>query len=243
MTLWTFERERPGDRAFYARLGWQPTDDERRPHDGDRRRRRSGCAARSRHNERPMTVTFADKLARMPHYEPGTSLDDARKKSEAGGRDQARLERVARCAAPRGGRGDRGGRRRGQPLPGPRGEAAAHADRRAHRDRARAASRSRTGPARSCSPPPRRSASPATEIVYAWPSFSIYPHMSALCGRARDPRAAGRGRRPRPRRDRGRDHRRDPDRDRLQPEQPDRDRAAGRADRRVPRRGSRPRRR
>ena len=24
-----------------------------------------------------MTVTFSEKLARIPHYEPGTSLDDA----------------------------------------------------------------------------------------------------------------------------------------------------------------------
>jgi histidinol-phosphate aminotransferase len=29
-----------------------------------------------------MTVVFADKLARIPHYEPGTSLDDARARAE-----------------------------------------------------------------------------------------------------------------------------------------------------------------
>src|SRR4029453_248692 len=29
-----------------------------------------------------MTVTFADKLARIPHYEPGTSLDDAKARAE-----------------------------------------------------------------------------------------------------------------------------------------------------------------
>ena len=29
-----------------------------------------------------MTVTFADKLARIPHYEPGTSLDDAAARAE-----------------------------------------------------------------------------------------------------------------------------------------------------------------
>ena len=64
---------------------------------------------------------------------------------------------------------------------------------------------------------------PGAEIVYAWPSFSMYPYLPALTGRARDPRAAGRGRRPRPRRDGGRGHRRDPAADRLQPQQPDRD--------------------
>ena len=29
-----------------------------------------------------MTVTFAEKLARIPHYEPGTSLDDAKARAE-----------------------------------------------------------------------------------------------------------------------------------------------------------------
>ena len=63
------------------------------------------------------------------------------------------------------------------------------------------------------------------------------PVRRAALGRARDPRAAHRRRRARPRRDAGRDHRRDPDRDRLQPEQPDLDPHPDRSDRRV-RRGS-----
>ena len=84
-----------------------------------------------------MTVTFAEKLARMPHYEPGTSLDDAAASGGDRRRDQARLQRVAGRAAPRGGRGDRRGRLGGEPLPRPRGAAAAHADRRPQRDRAR----------------------------------------------------------------------------------------------------------
>src|SRR4051794_7819868 len=29
-----------------------------------------------------MTVTFAEKLSRIPHYEPGTSLDDAKAQAE-----------------------------------------------------------------------------------------------------------------------------------------------------------------
>ena len=62
---------------------------------------------------------------------------------------------------------------------------------------------------------------PGAELVYAWPSFSIYPHLAAMSGaRARD-RAAQRRRRARPRGDGARGHRRHADRDRLQPEQPD----------------------
>ena len=51
---------------------------------------------------------------------------------------------------------------------------------------------------------------PGAEILYAWPSFSMYPYLAALTGRARDPRAARRGRRPRPRGDGGRGDRGDP---------------------------------
>ena len=74
---------------------------------------------------------------------------------------------------------------------------------------------------------------PGDEILYAWPSFSMYPYLPALTGRPRDPRAARRGRRPRPRRDGRRGDRRDPAADRLQPEQPDRDPHPGGRDRRL----------
>ncbi len=37
-------------------------------------------------------------------------------------------------------------------------------------------------PARSCWPRPTPCASPATEIAFAWPSFSMYPHLAALTG-------------------------------------------------------------
>src|SRR5262245_25196420 len=59
-----------------------------------RGRTRSGCSGsgreqrpplakpRARHNVRSMTVTFAEKLSRIPHYEPGTSLDDAKEQAE-----------------------------------------------------------------------------------------------------------------------------------------------------------------
>ena len=66
---------------------------------------------------------------------------------------------------------------------------------------------------------------PGAELVYAWPSFSVYPHLAAASGRARRPRTARRDRPSRPRGDARRDHRRDAARDRLQPEQPDEHRA------------------
>ena len=114
-------------------------------------------------------------------------------------------------------------------------------------ERSRAGSPSATAPARSCSPPPRRSASPGDEIVYAWPSFSMYPYLPALTG-AREIRVPlAEGERPRPRGDGRRGDRRHPAADRLQPEQPDRDPHPRRGDRRLlrarpPARDDRPRR-
>ena len=134
----------------------------------------------------------------------------------------ARLQRVAVGAAPGGRRGDRARRRGREPL-------------------------SRTRPRPCCgggSPSATRSTpaqvavangsceillaaalalcEPGAELVYAWPSFSIYPYLAPLSG-AREIRvAARRRRRARPRRDARRDHRRDPAADRLQPQQPDR---------------------
>ena len=46
----------------------------------------------------------------------------------------------------------------------------------------RAASPSATAPARSCSPRRRRCSSPGAELVYAWPSFSMYPQLAAMSG-------------------------------------------------------------
>ena len=67
---------------------------------------------------------------------------------------------------------------------------------------------------------------PGAEVVYAWPSFSVYPHLAAAIGRPRDHGAARRRGPARPRRDAARDHGGDAAGDRLQPEQPDVDRAA-----------------
>ena len=56
------------------------------------------------------------------------------------------------------------------------------------------ASPSATAPARSCSPAAEAMLEPGAEIVYAWPSFSMYPHLAAMTGAPRDHGAAGRRR-------------------------------------------------
>ena len=61
---------------------------------------------------------------------------------------------------------------------------------------------------------------PDAEIVYAWPSFSIYPHMTAMSGARAITVPAERRGRARPRGDGPRGHRRHPDRAGLQPQQP-----------------------
>ena len=60
----------------------------------------------------PMTITFAEKLARMPGYQAGVPTGQAPEAIAAGEHRPARLQRVAVPAAPEGGRGDRSGRRR-----------------------------------------------------------------------------------------------------------------------------------
>ena len=74
---------------------------------------------------------------------------------------------------------------------------------------------------------------PGAELVYAWPSFSVYPHLAAASGRARDRGPARRQALPPARQDGRGDHRRHAAGDRLQPEQPDLDRAAAGRDRGV----------
>jgi histidinol-phosphate aminotransferase len=133
-----------------------------------------------------MTITFAQKLARLPHYEPGTSLEDARAAAET-----ADAVKLASNESP-------------QP-PHPAvveaiGRAAAEANRYPDPDarllRRRLAERYDTDPARiavsngSCEillAAAEALCEEGAEVVYAWPSFSIYPHMTALSG-ARDVR-------------------------------------------------------
>ena len=62
---------------------------------------------------------------------------------------------------------------------------------------------------------------PGAELVYAWPSFSVYPHLGAASGARAITVALDGERAPRPAGDAARDHGRDAPGDRLQPEQPD----------------------
>jgi histidinol-phosphate aminotransferase len=128
-----------------------------------------------------MTVTFAEKLARIPHYEPGTSLDDAKARAET--TDAIKLasnespfpphpavvEAIARAAA----------------------EVNRYPDPEARVLRSAIAERHETDPARiavsngSCEillAAALALCEPGDEILYAWPSFSIYPHLPALSG-------------------------------------------------------------
>jgi histidinol-phosphate aminotransferase len=128
-----------------------------------------------------MTVTFAEKLSRIPHYEPGTSLDDAKAKAETP--DAVKLasnespfpphpdviEAITRAAA----------------------EVNRYPDPEARALRRAIADLHETEPARiavsngSCEILLAASLAlcePGDEILYAWPSFSMYPHLPALSG-------------------------------------------------------------
>ncbi len=128
-----------------------------------------------------MAVTFADKLARMPHYEAGLHLEDAR---EAYDTDE--LVKLASNEAPWG------------PHPAvleviAREAPGAHRypDQHAKLLRRRIAERYDFSPEGisvgngSCEILLAAAVAlcePGDEILYAWPSFSIYPHMAALAG-------------------------------------------------------------
>jgi histidinol-phosphate aminotransferase len=128
-----------------------------------------------------MAVTFAQKLARMPHYEAGMHEDVAR---EAYGADD--VVKLASNESPWG------------PHPAVL-EAVTRAvrglhrypDQHARRLRRRIAERFDTDPARvavgngSCEillAAAEALCEPGDEILFAWPSFSIYPHLAALSG-------------------------------------------------------------
>src|SRR3954471_18512196 len=128
-----------------------------------------------------MTVTFAQKLARLPHYEAGMHEDAAR---EAFGADD--VVKLASNESPWG------------PHPAVI-EAVAGAvkglnrypDQHARRLRRRIADRFDTDPARvavgngSCEillAAAEALCEPGDEILFAWPAFSIYPHLAALSG-------------------------------------------------------------
>jgi histidinol-phosphate aminotransferase len=128
-----------------------------------------------------MPVTFAEKLARIPHYEPGTSLEEATARAETADAVKlasnespfpphpAVIEAIARAAA----------------------DVNRYPDPEAGALRREIAKRHDADPARiavsngSCEillAAALALCEPGDEILYAWPSFSIYPHLPALSG-------------------------------------------------------------
>src|SRR5215203_3143202 len=128
-----------------------------------------------------MTVTFAEKLARIPAYEPGTSLEDAKARAETADAIKlasnespfpphpAVIDAIAKAASDV------------NRYPDPDARALRHA----------IADRHDTDPARiavsngSCEillAAALALCEQGDEILYAWPSFSIYPYLPALSG-------------------------------------------------------------
>ena len=144
-----------------------------------------------------MAIEFAERIRRIPVYPAAGGYALPEDVAHAG------VQRVARPAAAAGRRGrGRGRARRRQPLPRP--------DERELRARARAtatacrAARIAIGNG-SCDillAAGEALLEPGAELVYAWPSFSVYPHLAAASG-ARAIRVAARttDARARPRRD------------------------------------------
>ena len=128
-----------------------------------------------------MTITFAQKLERMPHYEAGLHEDAARE--AFGAKD---IVKLASNESPWG------------PHPKVIDAIAAAAprlnrypDQYARRLRRRIAERFEVEPSRiavgngSCEillAAAEALCEPGAELVFAWPSFSIYPHLAALTG-------------------------------------------------------------
>jgi histidinol-phosphate aminotransferase len=128
-----------------------------------------------------MSVTFADKLARMPHYEPGTPLEDAQAAADSG--DAVKLASNESPFAPHP-----------KVIEAIKDAAATvnlYPDPTARLLRGRIADRhgvdagSVTLANGSCEillAAAIALCEPGDEIVYAWPAFSIYPYLPALSG-------------------------------------------------------------
>src|SRR5215210_8659021 len=128
-----------------------------------------------------MAVTFAEKLARIPHYEPGTSLDDARARAETDDAIKlasnespfpphpAVIEAISRAAADVN----------RYPDPDARALRRAIAD---HHETDPARIAVSNGSCEILLAAALALCEPGDEILFAWPSFSIYPYLAPLCG-------------------------------------------------------------
>ena len=128
-----------------------------------------------------MAVTFADKLARMPHYEPGTPLEDAQAAADSG--EAVKLASNESPFAPHP-----------KVIEAIKDAAATvnlYPDPTARLLRGRIADRHGVDPGSvslangSCEillAAAIALCEPGDEIVYAWPAFSIYPYLAALSG-------------------------------------------------------------
>jgi histidinol-phosphate aminotransferase len=139
-----------------------------------------------------MSVTFAEKLARIPHYEAGLTIEEARESAD--GRDVVKLASNESPFGP-------------HPAVVEAIQAAAagmnrYPDSRARVLRQRIAERHDVDVAEvavgngSCEillAAAEALCEPGSEILFAWPSFSMYPHLAALSGarEVRVPLAAG----------------------------------------------------
>ena len=128
-----------------------------------------------------MTVTFAEKLERIPHYEPGTSLDDAKARAETPDAIKlasnespfpphpAVIDVVARASS---------GLNR-YPDPDTRVLRRAIAD---HHETEPGRIAVSNGSCELLLAAALALCEPGDEILFAWPSFSIYPYLAPLCG-------------------------------------------------------------
>ena len=128
-----------------------------------------------------MTVTFAEKLERIPHYEPGTSLDEAKARAET--EDAIKLASNESAYAP-------------HPAVVEAIQRAAtnlnrYPDSSGSLLRTRIAERHETEPGRvalgngSCEILLAAAVAlcePGAELVFAWPAFSMYPYLAPLSG-------------------------------------------------------------
>ena len=128
-----------------------------------------------------MTVTFAEKLARIPHYEPGASLEDAQEAAETA--DAIKLASNESPFPPHPAVVDA--------ISAAAQNANRYPDPAAALLRRRLADRFETEPGRiavsngSCEillAAALALCEEGDEILYAWPSFSMYPYMPALSG-------------------------------------------------------------